>query len=163
MRQKVSDFLNVDLARLSVAGWLLMLASLGIVVGGIALFAMAAPGGGADGAAPPRWAAYLAWVAAALFFFGGRWALEALGVAVYRRPPEPQQQSAPARDVAGRVEQGSAGGRIALGIACALIGAAFAALAVLYGDIFAEGRWLLYGLAAVCAVIAWACLVPRKL
>jgi hypothetical protein len=92
MREKVSDFLNVDLARLNLFGWLLMLASLAIVVGGIVLFVMAADSDQADHSArTPRWAAYLCLVAAALFFFGGRWVLDSLDIGIYRRPPEVKQ------------------------------------------------------------------------
>jgi hypothetical protein len=41
MMEKLSEFLHVDLARLSLVGWLLMLASLATLVGGVALFAVA--------------------------------------------------------------------------------------------------------------------------
>lgn len=92
MRQKVSDFLNVDLGRLNLLGWLLMLSSGGIVVGGIVLFAVAAESDqGGRPARMPRWVAYLCWVAAALFFFGGRWVLESLDISIYRHPPEAKQ------------------------------------------------------------------------
>ena len=91
MQRKLADFFHVDLARLNVAGWLLMLASLGVVIGGIALFAMNAE---REGGPPPmtRWVAYLCWVGAALLFFGGQWALEALGVGIYRRPPAGKEE-----------------------------------------------------------------------
>ena len=89
MRQKVSDFLNIDLARLNLWGWLLMLAAVAIVVGGIVLFVVAAEGDQPGRPARmPRWVAYLSWVAAALFFFGGRWVLDSRGIGIYRRPPE---------------------------------------------------------------------------
>ena len=92
MREKLSDFLNVDLARLNLWGWLLMLASLAIVVGGIVLFVVAAESEQAgDPARMPRWVGYLCWVAAALFFYGGRWALDSLAIGIYRRPPEAKQ------------------------------------------------------------------------
>jgi hypothetical protein len=55
----------------------------------------------------------------------------------------------------------SAGARVTLAIACTLIAAAFAVLATFYGDVFEVGRPLLYGLAAFCALIPLACLVPQ--
>ena len=58
----------------------------------------------------------------------------------------------------------STGSRVALGVACSLIGIAFAILAALYGDVFFGERfpWPFYGLAVFCALIALACLVPRS-
>lgn len=168
MRQKVTDFLNVDLGRLNIAGWILMLSSLALVVGGIVLFAAVAEGGGAAGPASlPRWFAYLSWVAAALFFFGGRWGLESLGIGTYRHPREAKPRRELARDlVLPQVEHlsgsMSAGGRMVLGIACSLIAAAFLVLGALYGDYFPKGAWPFYGLAAFCAFIALACLAPRS-
>ena len=89
MRQKISDFLNIDLGRLNLWGWLLMLTSLGIIVGGIVLYAQAVEDNQAgQPARMPRSIAYLCWLVAALFFFGGRWVLESLGTGIYRRPPE---------------------------------------------------------------------------
>lgn len=93
MREKLSDFLNVDLGNLNLFGWLLMLASLGIVAGGLILFAVATESNEVGHPTRmPRWIAYLCCVAAALLFFGGRWVLEALGIGIYRRPPEAKQE-----------------------------------------------------------------------
>jgi hypothetical protein len=89
MQEKLSDFLNIDLARLNFWGWLLMLSALGIVVGGIIILILATENNqSGQPARTPRWPAYLCWLAAALFFFGGRWLLDSLGIGIYRRPPE---------------------------------------------------------------------------
>jgi hypothetical protein len=89
MREKISDFMSVDLARLNLYGWLLMLASLGIVVGGVVLIVQAGESEQAGRVNHiPRWLGYLCWGAAALFFFGGQWALDALGLGIYRQPKE---------------------------------------------------------------------------
>jgi MFS family permease len=56
----------------------------------------------------------------------------------------------------------STGGRVILGVACALIAAGFAVLATLYSDTFPEGTWPLYALAGFCTLIALACLVPAS-
>jgi apolipoprotein N-acyltransferase len=55
----------------------------------------------------------------------------------------------------------SAGARVTLAIACTLIGASFAILAALSGDTFEGGPLPFYGLAALCALVALACLVPQ--
>jgi hypothetical protein len=55
----------------------------------------------------------------------------------------------------------SASARVTLAIACTLIAASFAVLATFYGDELEKARLPIYGLAAFCALIPLACLVPQ--
>jgi peptidoglycan/LPS O-acetylase OafA/YrhL len=83
------------------------------------------------------------------------------GVGVCQRPAAGGQQGGPAAGGGPRAAPRASASRVVVAVLFALGAAGFAALGALYGEYFSKGPWPFYGLAAVCAAVAVACLVAR--
>jgi hypothetical protein len=88
MKSPSDELLHLDLGKLNWVGWLLLLATVGVLVLGIFLTApliRAQPGQATPRSGWNKLLAVLAFVAAAAFFVGARWALAQASISIYRK------------------------------------------------------------------------------
>ncbi len=86
MRDKLDQLFKLDLGKLNVFGWLLLLVSLAVAFGGpMVLVSTHTVEFDSDHPRRFRGSALFCWVAAAAIFFGGRWVLDFVGLSIYRK------------------------------------------------------------------------------
>ncbi len=161
MRKWLAEFVEVDLARLNITGWALMLSSFVIAIGGVVLAVTILPEPAA-GEAFPRWPSYLSLFAALSFFIAGRRVLTAYGISFYHEAspdPDPQEKEEKTTE---QMEQSVDSGRIFIGILCALFSVALAILTAISQDVLPNGPNGPLLIAAVIGILAVCLLWPSS-